>query len=108
MIEILKINNSYKCVLKNKLIKKYLIKNKSFLKKKNLNGEKKRKLICDYLILGVGILPPSYINSNIVFKDKNYIHDFYASGGTKNLISKLKNLKQNNITLIFIGNKAGY
>ena len=54
-------------------------------------------------------MPPSNVNSSVAFKDRNYIHDFYSSGGTNNLITKLKSLnyKKNNITLIFIGNKAG-
>ena len=45
----------------------------------------------------------------ILFLDKNYIHDFYASGSTKNLINKLKSFsnKRDSIKLIFIGNKAG-
>ena len=109
LIEVLKFNDEYKCLFKNKLIKKGLLKDKSFLVKKNDNNRSEKNLISDYLILGVGILPPSNVNSNITFKDKNYIHDFYSSGGTNNLIKKLKsfNYKKNNITLIFIGNKAG-
>ena len=109
LIKILKVDDSYKCFLKNKLIKKNLIKNKPFLIDKRYNKGTEKKLICDYLILGVGILPPSNINSNFIFKDKNYIHDFYASGGTKNLINKLKSFsnKRDSIKLIFIGNKAG-
>ena len=109
LIKVLKFNGQYKCLFKSKLIKKNLIKDKSFLIKKNYNNKSKKNIISDSLILGLGILPPSNINSNIAFKDKNYIHDFYSSGGTNNLITKLKNFnyKKNNITLIFIGNKAG-
>lgn len=108
LIEIAKFKDKYKCLFKNNLVKKRLIKKKSFLIK-NYSYKKEKNLIGDCLILGVGILPPSNVNSNIAFEDKNYIHDFYSSGGTKNLITKLKSLnnKQNNITLIFIGNKAG-
>lgn len=109
LIKVLKFNDQYKCLFKSKLIKKNLIKDKSFLIKKKYNNKSKKNLISDSLILGLGILPPSNVNSNIAFKDKNYIHDFYSSGGTNNLITKLKNFnyKKNNITLIFIGNKAG-
>ena len=109
LIEVLKSNKKYKCIFKSKLIKKRLIKDKSFSIQKNYNNKNEKNLISDCLILGVGILPPSNINSNIAFEDKNYIHDFYSSGGTNNLIIKLKNLnyKKNNIRLIFIGNKAG-
>ena len=109
LIEVLKFKGKYKCSFKGKLIKKHLIKDKSFLIKKNYNNKNEKNIISDYLILGVGILPPSNVDSNIAFKDKNYIHDFYSSGGTNNLITKLKsfNYKKNNITLIFIGNKAG-
>ena len=108
LIEVLKCNDKYKCLFKKKLIKKRLIKDKNFFNK-NYNNKNEKKLTSDYLILGVGILPPSNINSNFVFKDKNYIHDFYSNGGTNNLITKIKSLnyKKSNITLIFIGNKAG-
>ena len=109
LIEVLKLNEKYKCLLKNKLNKKRLIKDESFSIPKNFNSKNEKYLTGDCLILGVGILPPSNVNSNTAFKDKNYIHDFYSSGGTNNLITKLKNFnyKKNNITLIFIGNKAG-
>ena len=40
---------------------------------------KMKNLISDCLILGVGILPPSNVNSSVAFKDKNYIHDFYST-----------------------------
>ena len=109
LIKVLKFGNKYKCLFKNKLIKKPFIKDRSILFKKNKNKRAVKDIMSDYLILGMGILPPSNINTNNTFKSKNYIHDFYSSGGTKNLISKLKNLnaKKNKITLIFIGNKAG-
>ena len=109
LIEVLKLNEKYKCLFKNKLNKKRLIKDESFSIPKNFNSKNEKYLTGDCLILGVGILPPSNVNSNTAFKDKNYIHDFYSSGGTNNLITKLKNFnyKKNNITLIFIGNKAG-
>ena len=109
LIEVLKSSGKYKCRFKNNLIKKNLIKDKSFLNKKDYVSKNEKNLTSDYLILGVGILPPSNINPNNAFKDKNYIHDFYSSGGTNNLMTKLKsfNNKKNNITLIFIGNKAG-
>ena len=86
-----------------------MIKDKSFSFQNNNDNKNEKNLISDCLILGVGILPPSNVNSSVAFKDRNYIHDFYSNGGTNNLITKIKSLnyKKNNITLIFIGNKAG-
>ena len=109
LIEVSNLNNKYKCSFKNKLIKKRFIKDKFLPHKKSYNNKFQKDFICDYIILGMGILPPSNINSNIAFEHKNYIHDFYSSGGTRYLLSKLKSFKtkKNNINLIFIGNKAG-
>jgi len=54
-------------------------------------------------------LPPKKILTDKKFSNKNYIHDFYASGGTVHLLKKIKILskKEKNLKLVFIGNKAG-
>ena len=87
----------------------FIEKNFTFIKNSK-NKKKLNYLISDSLILGHGILPPSNINKNKFFKDKNYIHDFYASGGTEFLMTKLNkkiNSNKKKIIIVFIGNKAG-
>lgn len=61
------------------------------------------------IVIGTGIVPPKKINEIVINKNQNYIWDFYSSGGTKNLIQKIKNIsqKKKNIKITFIGNKAG-
>ncbi len=101
-------NKGYQCTLGENLKKKEIfVKNDKIIIKNNIEKTQKN-LKTKSLILGIGVLPPSNINSKITFKNKNYIHDFYATGSTNNLINKLKtknNLKK--ILLVFIGNKAG-
>ena len=61
------------------------------------------------IILGNGILPPKAIYAKDHFNNNNYIWDFYAEGGTLNLINKINKMKdkRKKIKIIFIGNKAG-
>ena len=72
-------------------------------------NHKLKKIITKKIILGVGLLPPKIIKTNFK-KNDNYIWDFYATGGTKNLIKKIDKIKnyKDNVNLIFIGNKAGF
>ena len=49
------------------------------------------------------------INETNINKNLNYIWDFYSTGGTNNLIKKINVISKfkKNISIIFIGNKAG-
>ena len=110
LIKVSKIKNEgkYICsVNKNLEKKKIIIKNNELIIVNS--GKKKRKIFkTNKIILGLGILPPSNINKKNPFKDKNYIHDFYATGATNNLLKKIKRkLNSKKILVVFIGNKAG-
>lgn len=59
------------------------------------------------LIISTGILPPDIIKTEGAKTNNNYVWDFYSEGGTENLLSKIKKIKKKNITIVFIGNKAG-
>tara|TARA_B100000795_G_C22802903_1_gene442920 strand:- start:1690 stop:3243 length:1554 start_codon:yes stop_codon:yes gene_type:complete len=74
------------------------------IKNKNIRFVKSKSII-----LGNGILPPKAIYGKNHFNNNNYIWDFYAEGGTLNLINKINKIKdkKKNIKIIFIGNKAG-
>ena len=112
VIKIKKVKNNYLCYVKGNLVnKEFVKKNFTFInstnKQKNINYLKSSKII-----LGYGILPPSNINLKKTFDSKNYIHDFYTSGGTNYLINKLnkiinQNPNQSKIVIVFVGNKAG-
>ncbi len=71
---------------------------------KNLKFLKSKKII-----IGNGLLPPKKIDGTSKIFDKNYIWDFYAEGGTDNLIKKINLIKKKKkkIIITFIGNKAG-
>ena len=87
--------------------KNIIVKNNNFFFKNSIK-DKTKIINADSLVLGLGILPPANINHKKKFLNKNYIHDFYASGGTSSLMRKIyekKNMKK--IVIIFIGNKAG-
>ncbi len=109
VVKIQKEKKSYKCFVKKNLIMKSLTQKKSGVIFKNKKTLSRKCLKCNSIIFGVGILPPSNVNLNSNFKNENYIHDFYSSGGTNNLINRLKNFKyrQKKTNIIFIGNKAG-
>jgi len=80
---------------------------------KKINIERNFKIIKNirskYLVIGTGILPPEKLPYAGNKKKDNYIWDFYAEGGTSNLIKKIYKIKKNKkkIVLTFIGNKAG-
>lgn len=99
---------------------KYIIKTKhqfqNFIIKENkndlineINHKKMYSLKSNNIVLGTGILPPSKIKFQKKGKLKNYIWDFYAEGGTSNLLKKINEIskKKKQITITFIGNKAG-
>ena len=69
----------------------------------------KKMILSKSLIISNGILPPSKIPEKDNLKNKNYIWDFYAEGGTENLLNKIENVSKvkSKILLAFIGNKAG-
>ncbi|WP_415290753.1 FAD/NAD(P)-binding protein [Candidatus Pelagibacter sp. Uisw_136] len=103
------IENKTTIIESNSFFHKY-----SFIKKNNelkfiRKNHKLKKIITKKIILGVGLLPPKIIKTNFK-KNDNYIWDFYATGGTKNLIKKIDKIKnyKDNVNLIFIGNKAGF
>jgi len=109
LLKIKKVNNNYLCYTKNKLKLKNIFLDQNKFEIKNKNKKKINFLKSNKVILGLGILPPININLKRSFLNINYIHDFYSSGGTENLIKKLKkiNLYQKKIKLVFIGSKAG-
>jgi uncharacterized NAD(P)/FAD-binding protein YdhS len=72
---------------------------KTKIKLKILKSEK--------IIIGNGLLPPKKIHSSKSSSNNNYIWDFYAEGGTNNLLQKINLVKKKKIILTFIGNKAG-
>ena len=103
-------NDNHYNIFSKKLFNEFIInstKNNFILKKhksniKNIIRSKK-------LVIGTGIVPPKKIKIVTIYKNSNYIWDFYSSGGTNNLIKKINiALKiKKKINLIFIGNKAG-
>ena len=110
LIKVSKINNEEKYIC---FANKNLKKKKIFIKNNELDivndiQKTQKTLKTKKIILGLGILPPTNINKENPFRDKNYIHDFYSAGATNNLLKKLKkryNAKK--IVVVFIGNKAG-
>ncbi len=93
-----KLFNEFSISLKKKvlLLKKHKIKNIDVIKSKNI-------------VIGTGIVPPKKIKEITIYKNSNYIWDFYSTGGTNNLIKKINMISQVKriINIIFIGNKAG-
>jgi uncharacterized NAD(P)/FAD-binding protein YdhS len=81
-----------------------------YIKKKLRIYREKMKsnfLRTEKIIIGNGLLPPKKIHSSQGNANNNYIWDFYAEGGTNNLLQKINMLKKKKIILTFIGNKAG-
>jgi len=103
-----KLNDSYFCSFKKKSNNFNLLTSANSFK--FLKSLKKIKyFFAKNLIFGNGLLPPKKIKEKIYSANKNYIWDFYAEGGTQNLIIKIKKklLKKKIIKILFIGNKAG-
>lgn len=69
-----------------------------------------RKIKSKKIVIGTGVLPPKKIKQKIINKNSNYIWDFYNSGGTNNLVKKIKAISKlkKKVSVIFIGNKAGF
>ena len=61
------------------------------------------------IVIGTGVIPPKKIKEITIYKNSNYIWDFYSTGGTNNLIKKINTISKVKkvINVIFIGNKAG-
>ncbi len=78
----------------DKILKKYTKFSANYIKFKNL-------------IFSNGILPPDKIDVKNINYNDNYIWDFYAEGGTENLLKKINKINKKNIKIVFIGNKAG-
>ncbi len=80
---------------------------------KKINVERKtgviKKISSKYVVIGNGVLPPEKIPYSGNIKKNNYIWDFYAEGGTSNLVKKIHKINKikKKIILTFIGNKAG-
>ena len=101
-------NKSNKLISKNNLTEFKLIKKKhdlTFLKKKLYTNN----IYSKNIIVGNGLVPPRKIPVQEDKKNINYIWDFYTNGGTSNLKKKINHLLKynNNLNIIFIGNKAG-
>lgn len=92
-----------------KNFKQFKINNKNNLIKITTKSKIIRNFITRNIVIGTGLLPPKKIRENRLFKNQNYIWDFYSEGGTYNLLAKIKkNLKiKRKIKIVFIGNKAG-
>jgi len=108
IIRIEKQNNIF-CYPKNKLVlNNFKIKNND-ISFNDVKNKRLKVLKSKHLVIGNGVLPPKKILTDKKFSNKNYIHDFYASGGTVHLLKKIKILskKEKNLKLVFIGNKAG-
>ena len=86
-----------------------IFKINDFKKKMQVSKTKiKSKLLrTEKIIIGNGLLPPKKIHSSKNTSNSNYIWDFYAEGGTNNLLQKIHTVKKKKIILTFIGNKAG-
>ena len=104
-------NKNYFNIFPDKLFKKLNIKihNGDIKIIKHKTNHDLKIISSKKLIIGTGIVPPKMINEKIVHRNSNYIWDFYSSGGTNNLINKIYNISKikKNISIIFIGNKAG-
>ena len=103
-------SDKYYNVIPNKVFDEFIIKSNKknlVIKKHKLN--KLETIKSKKLIIGIGVVPPKIIKETIVNKNFNYIWDFYSSGGTNNLINKINIISKikKNISIIFIGNKAG-
>ena len=103
-------SDKYYNVIPNKVFDEFIIKSNKknlVIKKHKLN--KLETIKSKKLIIGIGVIPPKIIKETIVNKNFNYIWDFYSSGGTNNLINKINIISKikKNISIIFIGNKAG-
>jgi len=61
--------------------------------------------------ISLGLPPPKELAMSKTQNHKNYIWDFYYSGGTANLVKKIflevKKLKKKSIVIYFVGYKAG-
>ncbi len=70
---------------------------------------KYKNLYAKFLTLGLGIIPPKKLTKDKTI-NKNYIWDFYAEGGTSYLVEKIKHeiKSKKNVSLCFIGSKAGF
>jgi len=103
-------NNTFYNIIPNKIFSEYVtIFDKKKLKFKKHKTSILKKIKSKKIIFGTGIVPPKKIKETIVKNNSNYIWDFYSSGGTNNLIKKVKIVSKikKKITIIFIGNKAG-
>lgn len=109
LLKIKKKDKNYTCYTNKNLKLKNIIFKKDEFKITNKSEKKINYLKSNRIILGLGILPPANINNKKYFSNINYIHDFYSSGGSSNLIKKLKkiSLYKRKIKLIIIGSKAG-
>ena len=97
-------------IFPQKLFNEFSIK----LNKKNLSLKKNKisnlKIIkSKKIVIGTGVVPPKMIDETTIHKNLNYIWDFYSTGGTNNLIKKINVISKvkKNLSIIFIGNKAG-
>ncbi len=104
-------NNKYYSIYPNRSFNEFAINlDKEKLKIKKKNNSKDLKIIkTKTLIIGTGVVPPKMIDEKIVYKNSNYIWDFYSIGGTNYLLKKINKISKNKkeISIIFIGNKAG-
>ncbi len=107
--KIKKVNKTLLCYTKKNLKMKNLRVHGRDLKITDKIRKQKNYIKSSKIVLGSGILPPKNVNIKKSFLNKNYIHDFYVSGGTSNLLKKIKekNFNKKKIKLIFIGSKAG-
>ncbi len=103
-----KLNDGYFCSLKKKSAN-FNLYNSNATFKFVQSSSKLKHFFAKNLIFGNGLLPPKKIKETIYSTNRNYIWDFYAEGGTQNLIIKIKKqlLKKKIVKIIFIGNKAG-
>ena len=87
----------------------FKINTKSKAIKFHITKKYKNNIITKNLIVGNGLTPPKKITEINKSINSNYIWDFYAEGGTGNLLKKinLELKKKNNLIISFIGNKAG-
>ncbi len=75
----------------------------------NKSKKKIKQITTKKIIIGNGLLPPKKIDFPNKNLNNNYIWDFYAEGGTGNLVKKIDKLlkKRDELSITFIGNKAG-
>ena len=103
-------NDTHYNILPKKLFNEFTINlNKKILLSKKNKLNKLSVIKSKKIIIGTGIVPPKIIDEITIYKNFNYIWDFYSSGGTDNLIKKINTISKikNKISIIFIGNKAG-